>query len=364
MAVHDVEVLYNADANYGILPRDVDLTRSLVQVKKELGGPRKFRAAFAKNSNDVVFQISKTLADADMLKATTLALQSMDDGVLVSIKRKNIKYEKLAELSARYEAAGIATYAEIIVGLPNETLKSFVDGLDALLEAGQHDGISIYLCMILENTEMAKPEYRCAHGIESVPMKALLYHGTPEPNVVEEIQETVIATKTMPREDLKRAVLYGWLVQALHSFGLTQYLAREQAKKTSYQHFYLSALDYALKTGEKTVLGRAVKRVSDLWDAAVRGESWRTVDSRFGDVSWPPEELLFLDVACNSKRFYDEFAWSAVHEEIVALVAEQRARFIPPEPGKEVEYAREACWFGRKGQGRKLRVRDNMEGAA
>ncbi len=357
MAEHKIGFLYNADANYGILKRDIELTDALVATKAKYGYPQQMRAAFAKNSNETIFDISKKLRDAGMLKATTLALQSMKDETLTLIKRKNIKYDKLAELSARYEAAGISTYAEIIVGLPGETLQSFITGLDALLEAGQHDAVSIYLCMLLENTEMSAPEYRRAHGIESVPMKALLYHGTPEPDVVEEIQETVIATATMPEDDLTRAVLYGWLLQALHGFGLTQHIARKAREHgLHYQQFYLTMLEFAF-SHPHTVVGAAVRRVALIWHNAKRGETWKTVDARFGDVSWPPEELLFLTVACNAERFYDELKFIAWATEMQPFIEEQRAMFIAPEPGSEEEYAREAVWFGRKGPGRKLRLR-------
>ena len=364
MAKHKIEFLYNCDANYGILKRDIDLTEALVAVRRKTGYPQKFRAAFAKNSNDVVFDISKKLHDAGMLKATTIALQSMKDDTLVSIQRKNIKYDKLAELSRQYEDAGIATYAELIVGLPGETFDSFVTGIDHLIDAGQHDGISIYLCMLLPNTEMATPAYRQMHGIESVRMKALLYHGLPEPGVVEEIQDTVIATATMPQEDLKRAVFYGWVVQALHSFGLTQHLARKLRAHgfiKRYSEFYLALIDW-WQEQRLEVGGIALWAASETWAQAVDGRSWPTIDNRFGDVMWPPEELLFLEIACASEQFYDEmlgfldvtFDFAPIPAQ---LLREQRELFIPPERGKEAEYARDAVWYGRKGPGRKLRLR-------
>jgi hypothetical protein len=108
-----------------------------------------------------------------------------------------------------------------------------------------------------------------------------------------------------------------------------------------------------------TVAGRAFARVAQVWQGAVNGESWATVDRRFGDVSWPPEELLFLLVACEAERFYEELAPFVRSTD--GLVCEQRALFIPPTPGKEEEYAREAVWFGRKGQGKRLRLREARE---
>lgn len=345
MGRHRVGMLYNCDANYGILPRDVDLTDALIRTKERLGYPRQFRAAYAKNSNDVVLGISRALHRANMHKATTLAVQSVDDGVLVNIKRKNIRHDRLADLAGRYKAEGIPTYVEVIVGLPGETLDSYVRGIDRLLDAGLHDGLSIYLCLLLENTEMATPESRARFGIESVKMRALLYHATPDPEVVEEAQETVIATAAMPRNELRRAVLYGWVVQAFHSLGLTQDIARAlRVDELAYRGFYGALLDWMLDD-PGLVAGRALARVAVAWDRAVDGGPWNLVDARYGNVSWPPEEMLFLDVASESDRFYDELEKLAPAH----LVDAQRAAFVPPVPGREAEYARNEVWYRRKG---------------
>ena len=355
MARHGVDLLYSCDANFGILKRDLELAEALVRVKERFGRPRQFRAAFAKNSNEAVLEISRCLARADMLKATTLALQSMDDRVLGLVKRKNIKYERLADLSARYEAAGIPTYAEVIVGLPGETLRGFVGGLDALLDAGQHDGVSVYLCLLLENTELASPESREAHGIVSAPLRAILYHGTPEPGAVEEVQETVVGTALMPRADLRRAVLYAWLLQALHALGLSQHLARRLREKgTRYSALYEALLDRALAE-PRGALGEEVGRLAAAWDLAEAGGPWDLVDERFGDVMWPPEELLFLRLACRSGEFYEELRRAL--PEARELVDEQESVFQPPPSEREAWYAREAVWYGRKGPGARLRSR-------
>lgn len=367
MATHGVDLLYNCDANFGILPRDVDLAEALIRTKERHGRPVQFRAAYAKNSDEKVFALSQRLAGAGMLKATTLALQSMDGGVLTLIKRKNIRQTRLAELSARYEAAGIPTYAEIIVGLPGESKESFLAGLDALLDLGQHDGVTVYLCMLLENTELATEESRRAHGIESAPLRAILYHGTPEPGAVEEIQETVIGTRAMPRADLRAAVLYAWLLQALHALGLTQDLARwMHGEGVRYRDLYCALLAWA-EVAPGTVLGREVGRLAAAWDAALAGAPWALVDPRFGALMWPPEELLFLRIACEAPRFYAELRafldtplWPAG---TAAALDEQQARFRPPPPGEEETYAREAVWYGRKGPGARLRRREKGSAA-
>jgi radical SAM superfamily enzyme YgiQ (UPF0313 family) len=356
---HQVSFLFNCDANYAILKRDTELTQALIDVRERYGYPKQFRACFAKNSNDVVLDISRRLYAAGMHKATTLALQSLNEETLGLIKRKNIRYDRLAELAKTYEAEGIPTFTEIIVGLPGETFQTFVEGLDKVLNAHIHDGISIYLCVLLENTEMNTPEYIARHGIEFASLKALMYHGTPEPGVIEEVQDTIVATKTMPREDFRGALFYGWIVQGLHSFGMTQKLMAEGSALRSrfphYKDFYLWLFDWATSS-LGTVLGRALQRLSVVWDDVLHGKSWATVDERFGNVMWPPEEFLLLLVACESERFYDELRDEL--REYGSAIAEQRQAFIPPEPGQEAVWARDAVFYGRKGPGRRLRLRD------
>ena len=73
-----IDLLYNADANYGLFPEDVELTKELVRTKEKYGKPTKFRAAYAKNSNDRVFEIASILEEKEMCKGVTLSFQSMD----------------------------------------------------------------------------------------------------------------------------------------------------------------------------------------------------------------------------------------------------------------------------------------------
>jgi radical SAM superfamily enzyme YgiQ (UPF0313 family) len=85
-----IELLYNCDANFGLFKRDVDLIQRLVETKKESGMPSKFRAAYAKNSNQRVFEIAKLLNDEGMCKGVTLSFQSLDSNTLDAVKRKNM----------------------------------------------------------------------------------------------------------------------------------------------------------------------------------------------------------------------------------------------------------------------------------
>ncbi|MBC8281274.1 MAG: radical SAM protein [Chloroflexi bacterium] len=304
---NEIELLYNCDANYGLLPRDLGLTKNLVATKQKMGFPKQFRAAYAKNSNMKVFEIGKLLNDADMSKGVTLSFQSMDENTLSVIKRNNIKVQNFEELVKLYHQNDIPTYTEIIMGLPGETHDSFVDGIEKLLDAGQHDGLNIYVCIVLLNAEMGDPAYIEKHGIRTIKTPALLQHSSSSQDPVTEYYDIVIETNSMSESDYKRVFVCAWVVQAFHSLGLTQYLAMyfHYQLDFSYKEFYLQLLEFS-RANPDTLLGKEYTRTAEAVEKAVKGGHWGVVDPKFGDVIWPIEEATFLNVTCDKDAFYEE----------------------------------------------------------
>lgn len=348
---HKIDYVDGANANFGILQRDEQIAEAFVKTKEKYGYPEKFRTAFAKYTNtnisERIYRIAKMLHSSGQLKAVTLALQSTDEDVLEAIDRKNISMSNFKSFQDRYTKEGIPTYTELILGLPTETYESFKAGIDKILDAGQHQGLFIYMCTGLPNSTMTRPEYIEKHGLEFVTMRAMLSHGTPTPDAPDEWQPTIIATKTMPHEAWKETYLLSWLIQALHTTGLTQWWAkRERENGVTYTRFYTELLQMASKHPD-TVLGRVYAHTRGLLEGAVSGGSWDNVLPEFSDISWPTDEGAFLMVTKELKLFYDEL-------EFLLDMPEEQRQEGPPEipPGKEQGYAR-VFWYGRKGDLRK-----------
>ena len=344
-----VELLYNCDANYGLLPRDLALTQKLVDTKKKFGFPIQFRAAYAKNSNMKVFEIGKLLNDADMSKGVTLSFQSMDENTLSVIKRSNIKVQNFEELVKLYHQQDIPTYTEIIMGLPGETHDSFLNGIEKLLNAGQHDGLNIYVCIVLLNSEMGDPAYIKEHGIKSTRTPALLQHSSPSEDPITECYDIVVETNCMSQADYKQVFLFSWAVQAFHSLGLTQYLAIyfHYQFDYSYREFYQQLLEYAHNHPE-TLLGKEYNRTAEAVEKAVHGGHWGVVDLKFGDIIWPIEEATFLDVACSKDTFYQEISlfieqlvsdnvWQVENQLINQMLDYQKHMIIDPYAPKQID---------------------------
>lgn len=302
-----IEMLYNCDANYGLLKRDYELTLKMAEIKTKLGFPKKFRAAYAKNSNDKIMRIAEVLSNAGMNKGITLSFQSMDEATLKNIKRINIKVTDFKNLMQKYREAGIATYSELIIGLPGETYTSFADGVDTIISAGQHDSLQIYTCEVLPNSEMNDPIYRKKHEIKTVQSPMPFFHASPIHDPYGENYEIVISTATLPIEDWKRTQVFSWAVQCFHCLSLTQYLAvfLHTEYGISYRTFYEALIEFAEKNPE-TLIGQELLKAKNIFEGVLGGKDWYMFDERFGNISWPPEEGSFLSLVAEKEHVYRE----------------------------------------------------------
>jgi radical SAM superfamily enzyme YgiQ (UPF0313 family) len=301
-----IDLVYNTDANYGMFARDLDLTRHMINTKSRMGHPRKFRAAYAKKSNDKVFAIAEMLNLAGMNKGITLSMQSMDSHVLDAIKRRNITTQDFVALVRRYRSADIATYTELILGLPGETLASFTAGMETLLVGGQHDTLVIYPCMLLRNSEMADAGYRTLHGLQAVRVPLTDNHRETSCDEIAEYHDIIVATNSMPHDDWRRAYMLGWMVQSLHCLGLTQLIAMDHWRvHGEYMKFYMDLMRE--HHGQDTLLGRQMRRMEGMLDSMLSGaQQLDQTDGRFGNVNWPPEELSFMQLALQADEFYQQ----------------------------------------------------------
>jgi radical SAM superfamily enzyme YgiQ (UPF0313 family) len=393
MAKNRIEVLYNCDANYGLFPEDRELTDRLVETKNKSGWPKKFRAAYAKNSNERVFEIAQKLNDAGMSKGVTLSLQSLDELTLDLIKRRNMKINDFRSLINTYTNEGIPTYTELILGLPGESKQSFMAGIDVLFQAGQHNGLNIYPAMVLPNAQFNDENYKKLHGIKFVETPMLLSHGTPEVGGIQERYEIVIKTNDLPVEDWIDSIIYAWVVQALHCMNLTQQIARylNRFKNISYTEFYSSIISWSKNS---IVLNGNIELLKSTASDVAKGTGSLVIeDFRFGNIVWPVEEILFLRLWADGFTgdlvpfltaefgLEQDLAEELVHYQVFSLRSHISKKgdkqkfsfnFLKllddnfPEIGEEKEeitivnlsdsefanledYAREVVWYGRKG---------------
>ena len=219
-----IEFIFNCDANFGILPRDIEIARHAAKNKENFNYPKALSVQNTKNATERAYLTQKILADSGLNKGVTLSMQSIFEPALKNIKRENISLKTYEVLQQRFTHDGVTTYSDLILGLPGETYDSFSDGVSSLISNGQHNRIQFNNLSVLPNAEMGNLDYQRHYGMELVESEILNTHGVHETSVDEiiEVQKLVIATNSMPRSSWVRSRAFSWMVSLLHFDKLLQ----------------------------------------------------------------------------------------------------------------------------------------------
>jgi hypothetical protein len=351
-AKHKVQYIFNADSNFGMHRRDMEIAQALVDIKKEYGYPDKFRTCFGKNTDDKIYNVAKLMHDHGLEKGITLARQSNDDQVLENIARKNIKMSTYRNLQKRFNDDGIPVYVELILGLPGETYDTWVNGIEDLLKSGLKGQVFIYLCQIYPNTEMADPAYLKKYGMETRDLVLTEIHGSiRQQNLVPEVERIVVSTDSMPPPIWRKAVRFSWTMQVLQSmkaaFFLNVYMVDRYGVK------YTDFLDYMgnVDPNETPVWGNILLHFEKQIDNILEGEGRGQILPEYGDMYWDEEEAAFLRITENvyvfsleltmySKRFLGDKGIEYNSEEIDGICLFQ-AMLLP-----EIHNVPETSEFG------------------
>jgi len=284
------------DANFGIFTeRDLSLAKKLSSEKRTKGYPGRIRPAWTKSSSDKVIPVAKELLDADLLRAVTLAVQSLDPTTLDVIKRKNIKFDKFGELVHKFRDEKIENYTELIMGMPGETLDSFKVGLEQLMELFPRPVVFIYNCGVFVNAPMNESSYVSKYNIETIKSPIYLWHSSVHNRgEIPEYEDVIINTNTFNLDELKEMYTYGWFMQAFHSLGITEYIAKfyNQVYDLNYIDFYTSLKDYC--ENFDSMFQREYDTVRDYIDIGYDGGGWNHYDKSLAEILWPIEEATWL----------------------------------------------------------------------
>lgn len=308
-AAHRIEFIFCCDSNFGILPRDLEIVAAVAAKKNETGFPQALSVQNTKNA-DRSYEIQKALADAGLSKGVNLAMQTMNPETLRLIGRQNIPGEMFQDLQRRYARDGIETFSDIILGLPGETYASFVEGVDRIIENGQHNRIQFINLSILPNAPMADPAYGQRHGFTTVETKIINIHGAPSSAVddIDETQELVVGTATMPPEDWRRAKAFAWMASFLYFNKLLQIpmaLLHEMAGLG-----YSEQIEAFMAPDPLTapILAEMVAFFFSETENIQQGGAEFYLSKEWLNIYWPHDEYALIQISTSGKleEFYDE----------------------------------------------------------
>jgi hypothetical protein len=193
--------------------------------KKNIIFLKKFRTCWGKNSSEQIFKVAELLNLHDLEKGITLARQTNSKEALKNVKRDNIKLEAYSDLEKKFNHLRIPVYAEMILGLPGETYKSWVSGLSSLVDTSINNQIFVYQAEVYPNTEMNEKSYREKHGIETKKISLNEIHCSPrEQKWINEYQEIVVATNSMSKKQWQKSNVFAVIMMVLHSFKTAFYV--------------------------------------------------------------------------------------------------------------------------------------------
>lgn len=333
---------FAADANFGLFERDRQIASFLIDTNKETGYPKRFDVTYAKSDNENVISIACDLFNAGMSNGPSISFQSLHQPTLASIGRKNLTPEKFTDVIRKYEENGLRPYSEIILGLPEETYESFINGIGTLMKLGQQNYIDIFRCEILPNSVLSDKSVRDRYMIETVSVASTLHHiDISEAGKSYGHSDIVVSTSSMNREEMLLANLFSMVVQACHYMGLTKYIAiyLNRIENVSYSEFYNQLLKYL----SDNILFSGMKKIySDYLNGTGNLDYF---NNEFGAITWFPEEGFFLETIKSPDGFYSDILpvlqkYISDYNLCKELIEYQKMSFVLPHSGiKEAEFS-------------------------
>ena len=208
-----------ADANFGIRPRDVEIARFVAKLRRERGAPQTFYWYLTKNDHARNLETIEILQAAEIGTWVGLAVQDFDDEVLAAVQRSNIQTQESLTLREICGERGIPSFNELILGLPGQTYPSFTATMVAAMPPLPRHDFVLFLCRMIDNTELGDPASRERHGIvtRSCEWKTISPGWDP---IVDEVQEVVVGTRDLPPSEWERCFHFGFFCAALYNLRL------------------------------------------------------------------------------------------------------------------------------------------------
>jgi 2-(S-pantetheinyl)-carbapenam-3-carboxylate methyltransferase len=310
MAQREIAFVWVADANFGALKRDYELTQRVVESFQRTGFPSSMTTQSTKNATDRAYEIQKLLQSSLNAYGVTLALQSVNEGTLADINRANISSESYRELQRRFAADGVYTYTDLILGLPGESYEEFVSGISRVIADGQNNHLQIFCCSVLPNAEMGDPAYQERFGMKMQPQVIRNNYDLIDDDAweVEEFLDIVVTTDAMPAPDWVRAKTFAWMSDLCYFDRVLQIPLLVLSTRHGWPvHELVEKLIAADPERQPTI----ARIVAELREKAISiqegGPEYCPVPEANG-LLWPADQraLIFLAIEGKVDAFYEE----------------------------------------------------------
>jgi radical SAM superfamily enzyme YgiQ (UPF0313 family) len=143
-------ILRIADANYGMYPRDTEISAFIGQAQRDYGWPTFLDATTGKNRPENVIRSMERVNGGMVIYQS---VQSLDDEVLRRIRRSNIKLSAYAQIAVHVRGRGMRSSTDLILGLPGDSLQTHLSSLHKMIDLGTEQAHCFQL-MMLKGSDM------------------------------------------------------------------------------------------------------------------------------------------------------------------------------------------------------------------
>jgi hypothetical protein len=161
--VHDI---WLCDSNFGALKDDLAKAKMIVDLRTRTGLPQTFATSWSKNHNSRVREIVRLMHKNGLLPHYNFALQTLTPLALELSHRTNMRANDYEPVVKELATEGVPICAELIWGLPGDTLREFEANLDHLLTI--FPNVNIFGYTLLPGTEFY--ERRDEYQLQTIPV--------------------------------------------------------------------------------------------------------------------------------------------------------------------------------------------------
>lgn len=166
MVAGGLQDIWLCDSNFGALKNDLEKAKMIVELKGVHGAPRTFATSWSKNHNSRVREIVRLMHKNGLLPHYNFALQTLTPLALELSHRTNMRANDYEPVVKELATEGVPICAELIWGLPGDTLREFEQNLDHLLTI--FPNVNIFGYTLLPGTEFF--ERRDEYRLETIPV--------------------------------------------------------------------------------------------------------------------------------------------------------------------------------------------------
>jgi radical SAM superfamily enzyme YgiQ (UPF0313 family) len=210
------------DANFGILPRDVEIAEHLVQLHQTFGYPKTVAYSNAKVATPRLRDIARMFHRSGLITSAQISIQTTDERVLANVERKNIKTVEYTKLISFFHQEQIPVVSDMMVGLPGQTLGTIETDLQFLFD---HKVVALpFATSVMPNAPMANDDYKKRFLIAVDSAGIVVATSTFGPEEYARMYRLCLAYKLFVKLGVARYLLY--FVQLEHGIDALDFIGR------------------------------------------------------------------------------------------------------------------------------------------